>query len=104
MGEPKYGTPEYKLWAEGAEAEAKARMEGRSKAGRDVTSFVDGIAEHHHEMDYAEIAVWVFGVFGLTDSRAQTVRSRLRLALWVLRKGKGRTPLVGVGKHGSGAT
>jgi hypothetical protein len=90
---PKRGTPEYGWWAAGAEAEAQSRLEGRSKAGRDVTSFVDALAEHHHEMDYADIAVYVFGVFGLTERRFRTLWARTRLALWVLRKGKGRTPI-----------
>lgn len=90
MDAPKYGTADYRLWAAGAEAEAKARNEGRSKAGRDVTSFVDALAEHHHEMDYADIAFHVFAVFGLADLSFDSWRARARLALWVLRNGKGR--------------
>jgi hypothetical protein len=90
---PRYGTPEYRLWAAGAEAEAKARREGRSKAGRDVESFVDALAEHHHEMDHADIACWTFSVFGLTHERCKPLRMRIQMALWVLRGGKGRAPL-----------
>lgn len=90
MSIPQRGTPEYRWWSEGAEAEAKARREGRSKAGRDVTSFVDRLAEHHHEMDYADIAFRVFAIFGLADLQFDSLRARARLALWVLRNGKGR--------------
>ncbi len=87
MEAPKYGTADYRLWAAGAEAEARARREGRSKAGRDVTSFVDALAEHHHEKDYAEIAEWTFRVFALADT---SLGQRIRYALWILRDGKGR--------------
>lgn len=90
MDAPKHGTLEHHWWVAGAEAEAKARKEGRSKAGRDITSFVDGIAGHHHQMDYADIAFHVFAVFGLADLQFDSLRARARLALWVLRNGKGQ--------------
>lgn len=90
MDAPKYGTPEYRLWAAGAVAEAKARREGRSKAGLNVLDYVDALAEHRSEMDHADIAFNVFAVFGLADLSFRSFRDRARLALWVLRDGKGR--------------
>ncbi|QFR00730.1 hypothetical protein F9278_36250 [Streptomyces phaeolivaceus] len=90
MEAPKYGTAEYRLWAAGAEAEAKARREGRSKAGLEVLGYVDALAEHRSEMDHTDIAFRVFAVFGLAGLAFDSWRARARLALWVLRNGKGR--------------
>jgi hypothetical protein len=87
---PKRGTPERHWWTAGAEAEAKARREGRSKAGLDVLGYVDALAENRSEMDHADIAFNVFAVFGLSDLSFDSWRARARLALWVLRNGKGR--------------
>ncbi|WP_435215890.1 hypothetical protein [Streptomyces sp. bgisy034] len=84
---PKRGTREYEWWSAGAHAEADARREGRSKAGLGVLSFVDALAEHHHEMDDAEIAATTFSIYALAG---QPLRARMRYALWVLRDGKGR--------------
>lgn len=90
MDVPKRGTPERQWWTAGAEAEAKARRDGRTKAGRHILDYVDALAEHHHEMDHADIAFNVFAVFGLADLSFRTWRDRARLAVWVLRDGKGR--------------
>ncbi|MGW5737003.1 MULTISPECIES: hypothetical protein [Streptomyces] len=83
---PQRGTLEYQWWSAGAHAEAEARREGRTKAGLNVRSFVDGLAEHH-PYDERDIAYYVFSVFGLAG---QPLRARIRLALWTLRGGKGR--------------
>jgi hypothetical protein len=84
---PERGTREYEWWSAGAHAEAAARREGRTKAGLDVLSFVDGLAEHWHECDERDIARIVFRVFGFGG---QPLRARARLALWVLRNGRGQ--------------
>lgn len=84
---PKRGTPEYTWWSAGAHAEVDARRDGRSKAGLQVRSLVDAIAEHRHEMDEAQIATDVFSIYTLAG---QPFRTRLRLALWVLRNGEKR--------------
>ncbi|MGW1039341.1 hypothetical protein [Streptomyces sp. NPDC002547] len=87
---PQRGTREYTWWSAGAQAEAQARREGRSKAGLEVRGYVDAIAEHRHEMDHADIAFNVFAVFGLAGQSFRPLRARARLALWVLRDGQGR--------------
>ncbi|WP_416983539.1 hypothetical protein [Streptomyces sp. T028] len=87
MSIPKRGTREYDWWTAGAIAEAEARREGRSKAGLDVLSYVDAVAEHRPDRDHVDIALDVFSIFGLAG---QSLRSRLRFAVWVLRDGRGR--------------
>lgn len=84
---PKRGTPEYEWWMAGATAEAALRREGRSKAGLDVMSLADALAEHHHEMDHTTIATTIFRIYGLAG---QPLSARLRLALWIVRGGRGR--------------
>lgn len=87
--DPRRGSAEERWWLAGAKAEARLREEGRSDAGRQVADFVDAIAraEHHHRDSEADIARFTFNVFALAGT---SFRQRLRLALWVLRDGKGR--------------
>ncbi|SFF11299.1 hypothetical protein SAMN05216251_108209 [Actinacidiphila alni] len=69
---PARGTPEYRWWMAGAEAEAAARKEGRSKAGLAVRDLVDGLAEHQPDMTEADIAALVAYVFGATETPIPT--------------------------------
>ena len=78
---PPSHTEEYRWWREGANAEARAMSEGRSKAGLRVRDIVDALAEHHQEFDEIDIAVYVLHVHIAHLSR----RERLRLAWKALR-------------------
>lgn len=81
MAVPTAGTPEYTWWLAGANDEAHARRDGRSADGLQVLDLVDGLAEHHHEMDSAEIAATTAWII-LTG---QPLRTRLKLALRLLK-------------------
>lgn len=79
---PAMGTPEYAWWYEGCAAEARARREGRSKAGLDVLELVDGFAENWPHLDAAGIAARTFDIFTLAG---MPLRRRIRTAIKVVR-------------------
>lgn len=79
---PATGTPEHAWWYEGCTAEARARREGRSKAGLDVLGLVDGFAEHWPHLDAADIATRTFDIFTLAG---MPLHRRIRTAIKVLK-------------------
>jgi hypothetical protein len=79
---PARGTPEYAWWYEGCEAEARARKEGRTKAGLEVRELVDGFAENWPHLDAAGIAACTFSIFALAG---MPLRRRVRTAIKVLK-------------------
>lgn len=79
---PAKGTEAYGWWRAGAQAEAQARREGRSKAGLEVRSFVDAVAESHREQSTADIATLTYSIYVLAG---MPLRQRARRAWRVLR-------------------
>lgn len=68
---PPRGTPEHAHWMRGAAAETACRTEGRSAAGLEVREFIDGLAEHHHELDRIGIVTLTADVYTAGNRRAR---------------------------------
>lgn len=80
MTAPKFGTPEYRLWAQGAEDEAAARWDGVDPADKEAMVLVHALAcawnerrLDHTPSELLVTAAWIM-VAGLR------LRTRLRLA------------------------
>lgn len=74
---PKYGTPEYRWWADGAREEARLRTAGMTPGGKELHSFVETMGQQGYT---ARRQVWMIGhVYGPMLG----FRSRWRL-VWTL--------------------
>lgn len=80
MTAPKYGTPEYAIWYQGASEADQARTEGMKDDARQVYESVELLGQQGESADY--IIEWVAFVFTADWSW----RQRLRLA-WKLVRG-----------------
>lgn len=60
---PPRDTEAYRWWERGAEAEAQARRDGRSKATLDLLDVVDGLGQHHRDWSAARLAMASYVIY-----------------------------------------